>query len=91
VSQKEFLAIRLHDGVFDKANEAYFFSNMESSRQKTSIISVLHSADYLASKVEYDMWKRSGGTSKPKTTKTKSTSGRTVNSSKGLNNLLKNL
>ena len=91
MSQKEFLAIRCHDGVFDKANEAYFFSNMESSRQKTSIISVLHSADYLASKVEYDMWKRSGGTSKPKTTKTKSTSGRTVNSSKGLNNLLKNL
>jgi len=91
VSQKEFLAIRCHDGVFDKANEAYFFSNMESSRQKTSIISVLHSADYLASKVEYDTWKRKGGSSKPKTTKTKSTTGRTVNSSKGLNNLLKNL
>jgi len=26
VSQKEFLAIRLHDGVFDEANKAYFFS-----------------------------------------------------------------
>lgn len=59
VSQKEFLGIRLHDGVYDKANEAYFFSNMESSRQKTSIISILHSADFLASKVEYDIWKRS--------------------------------
>ena len=55
VNQKEFLAIRLHDGVFDKAKEAYFFSNVESSRQKTSIISVLHAADFLASKVEYDM------------------------------------
>ena len=42
VSQKEFLGIRLHDGVFDKANEAYFFSNVESSRQKTSIVSILH-------------------------------------------------
>jgi len=61
VSQKEFLGIRLHDGVFDKANEAYFFSNVESSRQKTSIVSVLHSADFLASKVEYDMWKNNGG------------------------------
>lgn len=59
VSQKEYLAIRLHDGVFDKANEAYFFSNMETSRQKTSIISILHSADFLASKVEYDMFKES--------------------------------
>ena len=31
MSKKEFLAIRRHDGVFDKANEAYFFSNIEFS------------------------------------------------------------
>jgi len=91
VSKNEFLAIRCHDGVFDKANEAYFFSNVESSRQKTSIISVLHAADFLASKVEYDMWKRNGGSSTPKTQKSKSTTGRTVNSSKGLADTLKNL
>ena len=91
VTQKEFLGIRLHDGVFDKANEAYFFSNVESSRQKTSIISVLHTADFLASKVEYDMWKRNGGSSKPKTQKTQSSTGKKVNSSQGLSNMLKNL
>ena len=91
VSQKEFLGIRCHDGVFDKANEAYFFSNVESSRQKTSIVSILHSADFLASKVEYDIWKKAGGSSKPKQVKTKSSTGRTVNSSQGLNNMLKNL
>ena len=91
VSQKEFLAIRLHDGVFDKANEAYFFSNVESSRQKTSIISILHSADFLASKVEYDMWKVNGGSSIPKSQKTNASTGRRVNSSEGLSNMLKNL
>tara|TARA_E500000318_G_scaffold111655_2_gene131089 strand:- start:175 stop:906 length:732 start_codon:yes stop_codon:yes gene_type:complete len=91
VNQKEFLAIRLHDGVYDKANEAYFFSNMESSRQKTSIVSVLHSADYLASKVEYDMWKANGGSSAPKTQKSKTSTGKNVNSSPGLANMLKNL
>ena len=91
VSQKEFLAIRCHDGVFDKANEAYFFSNVESSRQKTSIISVLHSADFLASKVEYDIWKKNGGTSKPKTQKTQATTGKSVKSSEGLTKMLKNL
>ena len=91
VSQKEFLAIRLHDGVYDKANEAYFFSNVESSRQKTSIVSVLHSADFLASKIEYDIWKRNGGTSRPKIKKTKSSTGRNVNSSEGLSKMLKNL
>ena len=91
VSQKEFLGIRLHDGVFDKANEAYFFSNVESSRQKTSIVSVLHSADFLASKVEYDIWKREGNSAAPKTQKTAASTGRRVNSSEGLTNMLKNL
>tara|TARA_B110000977_G_C11087932_1_gene495518 strand:- start:2761 stop:3495 length:735 start_codon:yes stop_codon:yes gene_type:complete len=91
VSQKEFLGIRCHDGVFDKANEAYFFSNVESSRQKTSIISVLHSADFLASKVEYDMWKREGGSATPKVKKTAASTGRPVKSSEGLSNMLKNL
>jgi len=91
VDQKEFLAIRCHDGVFDKANEAYFFSNVESSRQKTALISVLHTADFLASKVEYDIWKKNGGTSASTVKKTKSTTGKRVNSSKGLTNMLKNL
>ena len=91
VSQKEFLAIRLHDGVFDKANEAYFFSYQESSRQKTSIISILHSADFLASKVEYDMWKQNGGSTEPKAQKTQTSTGKRVNSSEGLTNMLKSL
>ena len=91
VSQKEFLGIRCHDGVFDKANEAYFFSNVESSRQKTSIISVLHTADFLASKVEYDIWKRNGGNTKPKAKKTQASTGKKVNSSEGLSKMLKNL
>lgn len=91
VDQKEFLAIRCHDGVFDKANEAYFFSNVESSRQKTSIISILHTADFLASKVEYDIWKRAGGNTKQKIKKTESSTGKKVNSSEGLTKMLKNL
>ena len=91
VSHKEFLAIRLHDGVFDEANKSYFFSYQESSRQKTSIVSVLHSADFLASKVEYDIWKRNGGSSKPKVVKSQSSTGKQVKSSEGLSNMLKNL
>ena len=91
VSQREFLGIRLHDGVFDEANKAYFFSYQESSRQKTSIVSVLHTADFLASKVEYDIWKGNGGSSKPKVVKSQSSTGKSVKSSEGLSNMLKNL
>jgi hypothetical protein len=91
LSMKEYLAIRVHDGVFEDSNKAYFFSHQESSRQKTSIISILHSADFLASKVEYDLWKKNGGDSTPKVQKTQSSVGKTVKSSEGLTNMLKNL
>lgn len=91
VNQKEYLAIRCHDGVFDKANEAYFFSHQPSSRQKTNIISILHSADFLASKVEYDIWMRNGGSTDSKTQKSQSSTGKRVNSSPGLQSMLKNL
>ena len=82
--QQEFIAIRVHDGVFDKANEAYFFSHQESSRQKTNMVSILHTADFLASKVEYDIWKKKGGIPIAKT-------GKTNKTSEGLTNMLKNL
>ena len=91
LSIKEYLAIRVHDGVFEDSNKAYFFSHQESSRQKTSIISILHSADFLASKVEYDIWKQNGGDSTPKVSKSDTSTGKTVKSSESLGNLLKNL
>ena len=91
LSMKEYLAIRVHDGVFEESNKAYFFSHQESSRQKTSIISILHSADFLSAKVEYDIWKKNGGDSTPKIQKTQSSAGKTVKSSEGLTNMLKNL
>lgn len=90
-NQKEWLGIRLHDGVFDDANKAYYFSHMESSRMKTSLVSVLHTADFLASKVEYDMWKRAGNNATPKVKKTAASTGQNVKSSEGLSNMLKNL
>ena len=89
--QQEYLAIRVHDGVFDKANEAYFFSHQESSRQKTNMISVLHTGDFLASKVEYDLWKKNGGSSKVTSQKVTSTQGKTVKASEGLTALLKKM
>ena len=91
VSKNEYLAIKLHDGVFSDANKPYFFTNQPNARMKTSIVNVLHSADFLASKVEYDIWKRNGGTTNSTVKKTQSSTGKRVNSSKGLNNMLKNL
>lgn len=58
LSQKEYLAIRLHDGIFDDANKAYFVTYNPDSRFKTSIVNIIHMADYMASKIEYDLWKK---------------------------------
>jgi hypothetical protein len=90
-TKNEYLAIKLHDGVFSDANKPYFFSNQPNARMKTSIVNILHSADFLASKVEYDKWLTNGGSTTPKAQKTKSSTGKRVNSSEGLTNMLKNL
>ncbi len=91
LTKNEYLAIKLHDGVFSDANKPYFFTNNPNARMRTSIVNVLHSADFLASKVEYDIWKRNGGNTNSTVKKTKSSTGKRVNSSEGLTNMLKKL
>lgn len=58
VSQQEYLAIKLHDGVFDESNKAYYISFNPDSKFKTSIVPILHTADYLASRIELDIEKQ---------------------------------
>ena len=59
VSQQEYLAIKLHDGIFDESNKAYYINYSPDSRFKTNIVPILHVADYLASRVEFDIEKES--------------------------------
>jgi len=56
LNQKEYLAIRCHDGVFDEANKAYFINFNPKSKFKTNLVYILQSSDYLASKIECDMY-----------------------------------
>ena len=58
MSQKEYLAIRLHDGIYDDANKAYFISYSPDAKFKTNIVYILHQADFMASKIEYDRWNK---------------------------------
>ena len=54
VNQKEWLAIKLHDGLFEESNKAYYISFNPDAKLKSNIVPILHAADYLASKVEFD-------------------------------------
>ena len=86
LSHNEYLAIRLHDGIYDDANKAYFMSFNPDSKFRTNIVNILHQADYLASKVEYDNWyPGTPKVSKPKKTK------KAIKGSSDLTNLVKNL
>jgi hypothetical protein len=91
VNEKEYLAIKLHDGLYDDVNKPYYLSFNPDSKLRTNLVYILHQADFLASKIEYDTWKQSGGVSTPKVEKTQSTTGKTVNSSEGLANLIKSI
>ena len=91
INEKEYLAIKLHDGLYDDVNKPYYISFNPDSKLKTNLVYILHNADFLASKIEYDAWKNSGETITPKVEKTKASTGKTVNASEGLLNLVKNI
>lgn len=54
VSQKEWIAIKIHDGLFEESNKSYWISFNPDSQLKSNIAPILHTADYLASRQEVD-------------------------------------
>jgi hypothetical protein len=53
-SAKECLAIRLHDGLYDQANEPYLKTYNPDKELKTYLPILLHHADHMASRIEHD-------------------------------------
>ena len=89
MTTNEYFGIRLHDGIYDEANKAYFISNLPDSKLRTNIVYIVHQADFLASKVEYDRWK---ATAQPKSsTSSYKKEKPTLKPSPGLMNTLKEL
>lgn len=54
VTHKEYLAIMLHDGLFEETNKPYFLSFNPDSKLRTNLVKVLHAADLLAASAEFD-------------------------------------
>jgi len=54
---KETLAIKLSDGLYHEANAAYLKSYNPEHELKTNLPRILHVADYISCRCEYDMWK----------------------------------
>lgn len=56
VSINEWFGIRLHDGMYDEANKAYYLSHSKDSKLRTNLPILLHHADHMASRIEFETW-----------------------------------
>lgn len=54
VNQKEYIAILVHDGLYEETNKPYFISFSPDSKFKSNLPRVLHTADMLAAAAEFD-------------------------------------
>jgi hypothetical protein len=55
-SENEYFAIKLHDGLYDDTNKPYYMSSNPETRLSYNIVFVLHQADLMAAKLEYEIW-----------------------------------
>ena len=58
MSEKEYIGIRLTDGLYEEANKKYYITYSPGNTLKTNIAYILHAADSMATHIEYDEWKR---------------------------------
>jgi len=50
----EMIAIQTHDGLYDDGNKKYLMSYMPESRPRTSLPFILHQADLMAARIEFE-------------------------------------
>ena len=97
----EMVAIQTHDGLYDPANDKYLKGYMPETKPRTSLPFILHQADMMAARIEFEKewlpkFKDSLDTSKKNYTlsnNNKSTKSKALGtiSSPGLKNMLDNL
>lgn len=64
VSLKEWFGIKLHDGLYDDSNKPYYIAYDKNSRLRSNLPFILHQADSLAARLEYEQWAK--GSTRPK-------------------------
>ena len=54
LTENEWMCIKLHDGLYDQANEPYLKSFMPEQKPRTSMIFIIHQADLMAARIEFE-------------------------------------
>ena len=83
VSDKEYLGIKLADGLYDDCNTAYLKSYNPDFNLRTNLCYIIHQADMMATHIEYDEWQRNDNVEEPINTKVP----KTKNEQKQVDNL----
>lgn len=53
-TKNEWLAIKLHDGLYDESNKPYLMSWAPETKVRTALVHIVHQADLLAAKIEFE-------------------------------------
>ena len=70
MSENEYIALRLTDGMYEEANKTYLMQYLDENKVKSNLPILLHQADMLASRIEYENWKHQNDNDvKPEPTK----------------------
>lgn len=56
LTRNEFIAIKTHDGLYDEANKPYYISYNPKSKPSHSLNYIIHQADLMAARIEYEMY-----------------------------------
>jgi len=72
-TKNEYLAIKLHDGIYDEANKPYLLGWMPEQKLRCALPHIIHQADFLAARIEFERewfpkFKNSGEIKKKDTT-----------------------
>lgn len=51
-TENEYLAILLHDGLYEESNKPYYMTYSKDTSIRTNLVFILHQADLMASKIE---------------------------------------
>jgi len=54
LTENEWMCIKLHDGLYDQANEPYLKNYMPEQKPRTSMVFIIHQADLMAARIEFE-------------------------------------
>ena len=73
LTEQEFIGIKVHDGLYEEGNGQYLKPYSKDRNLSTALPLIVHQADLMASRIEYETWKNGPEVKATDTRKTKRT------------------